>query len=237
MPFWVYRGGSQGKSPQSEDVTADCRCRPGTDIRSCLPRSRRAPVWDALTQLIEPFVSSRANAITDLYCREGLRRVAAVAAAEHIKTVRMSKLGPTWRTRACSVDWRLANAGLGYCPRICCADRRHVPCASRRVCAALLPHGMRTNVRCATGTCAGSSVAGALLADRCDPHGWRSSRRCDHVGLGALPGAQRSGSSLLRLKGTHVEDLAAKAAAASSMKANPIVLTSKELIATLEAAL
>jgi alcohol dehydrogenase class IV len=31
---------------------------------------------DALTQLIEPFVTSRANPLTDALCREGIRRVA-----------------------------------------------------------------------------------------------------------------------------------------------------------------
>ena len=35
---------------------------------------------DALTQFIEPFVSSRANALTDLYCREGIRTGGAVIA-------------------------------------------------------------------------------------------------------------------------------------------------------------
>ena len=36
---------------------------------------------DALTQLIEPYVSIRANAMTDLYCLEGLRRVASALLA------------------------------------------------------------------------------------------------------------------------------------------------------------
>ena len=31
---------------------------------------------DALTQLIEPYVSTRANPMTDLYCVEGMRRAA-----------------------------------------------------------------------------------------------------------------------------------------------------------------
>ena len=31
---------------------------------------------DALTQVLEPYVSRRANAITDLFCREGIRRAA-----------------------------------------------------------------------------------------------------------------------------------------------------------------
>src|ERR1043166_2220773 len=42
-----------------------------------LPRALTAsPGLDALTQLIEPYVSIRANAMTDLYCVEGIRTVA-----------------------------------------------------------------------------------------------------------------------------------------------------------------
>ncbi len=47
-----------------------------------LPRAVTASTGlDALTQLIEPYVSVRANALTDLYCVEGIRRVAAALRA------------------------------------------------------------------------------------------------------------------------------------------------------------
>ncbi len=42
-----------------------------------LPRRITADTGlDALTQVIEPFVSCRANSLTDLFCREGMQRIA-----------------------------------------------------------------------------------------------------------------------------------------------------------------
>jgi len=131
----------------------------------------------------------------------------------------------------------LANAGLGVVHGFAAPIGGMFSAPHGAVCAALLPHGMRTNVDALWKRAPDhrsleryAEVAAILTGgDRPeDAIAWVS-RLCQALSIPAL----RS----YGIGATHVEDLAAKAAAASSMKANPIVLTSKELIATLEAAL
>ena len=131
----------------------------------------------------------------------------------------------------------LANAGLGIVHGFAAPIGGMFPAPHGAVCAALLPHGMRTNVDALRERAPDhrslerySEIAAILRrGDRPEDAITWVSALCQELSIPAL----RS----YGIKGTHVEDLAAKAAAASSMKANPIVLTSKELIATLEAAL
>jgi alcohol dehydrogenase class IV len=191
---------------------------------------------DALTQLIEPFVSSRANALTDLYCREGLRRV-----ARSLRRAYTNGTDVEARTDMAYASLlgglALANAGLGIVHGFAAPIGGMFPAPHGAVCAALLPHGMKTNVDALWERAPDhpsleryAEVAAILTGgDRPeDAIAWVSAL-CQALSIPAL----RS----YGIGETHVEDLAAKAAAASSMKANPIVLTSKELIATLEAAL
>ena len=69
-----------------------------------------------------------------------------VAAASLSQTARISKRGPTWPTRACSVDWRLANAGWVLFTDLLRRSADMFDAPHGAVCAALLPHGMRANV-------------------------------------------------------------------------------------------
>ena len=99
---------------------------------------------DALTQLIEPFVSSRANPMTDVYCREGMSRVAkslrrAFAHGESIEARTDMSFASLLGGLA------LANAGLGVVHGFAAAIGGMFVAPHGAVCAALLPHGMRAD--------------------------------------------------------------------------------------------
>ena len=101
---------------------------------------------DALTQLIEPFVSCRANPLTDGLCREGIVRAARSIrrACEH-----MDDLDAREGMAAASLfsGLALANAGLGVVHGFAAPIGGMFPAPHGAVCAALLPHAMDINLR------------------------------------------------------------------------------------------
>src|ERR1043166_521823 len=100
---------------------------------------------DALTQLIEPFVSIRANPITDAFCREGITRVARSlrrAFEEEDATAREDMaLASLFGGMA------LANSALGAGTGFAAPLGGMFSAPHGAVCAALLPHVMNVNVR------------------------------------------------------------------------------------------
>jgi alcohol dehydrogenase class IV len=82
---------------------------------------------DALTQLIEPFTSSRANPMTDALCREGMGRVARSLRRAFAHQDRRGGYGAGPASWA---GWR-SNAGLGG-TRVCRSGGRNVRCSPRR---------------------------------------------------------------------------------------------------------
>ena len=86
---------------------------------------------DALTQLIEPFVSHRANPMTDAFCREGIRR----AARSLRRAFEDGDDPPGAGGYGAGESVRRAGAGecgVGRCARLRGADLWHVPCTARR---------------------------------------------------------------------------------------------------------
>lgn len=209
------------------------------ELTVALPPSVTASTGlDALTQLIEPYVSARANAMVDLFCAEGIRRINA-------SLIRAITNGSDMEARESMAfasllgGLSLANAGLGVVHGFAAPIGGMIDAPHGAVCAAVLPHGMETNI------CA--------LRER-DPHGSALRRYGDVARMvtgnpEAAPedGVERvrelcrdSGIDSLSKLGVRREDVPAlveKAARASSMKANPIVLTPAELTEVLEASL
>ena len=101
---------------------------------------------DALTQLIEPYVSVRANPITDGFCIEGMRRVARSLrrAFEHGQDLHARE---DMALASLFGGLSLANAGLGAVHGFAApiGGMFHAPHGA--VCAALLPHVMEVNLR------------------------------------------------------------------------------------------
>ena len=183
---------------------------------------------DALTQLIEPYVSIRANPMTDQFCVEGMRRAAgALALAWKNGDDRGARGDMAWASLLGGMA--LANAGLGAVHGFAAPLGGMFPAPHGAVCAALLPHVMAVNIR----------ALGARAPDKL--------LRYDEVArlLTGRPQANAADGVIwvaelcrvleiptLRAYGVTPGDfpaLADKAAQASSMKGNPIVLTREEL--------
>jgi len=111
-----------------------------------LPRAVTASTGlDALTQVIEPYVGLRANAMTDLFCVEGIRcaagalpRVWEDGGDRHARTI--------WPGPACWAAWRWPTPASARCTAL----RRPVggmfPVPHGAACAALLPHAIAVNI-------------------------------------------------------------------------------------------
>lgn len=192
---------------------------------------------DALTQLIEPFVSSRAHPLTDAICREGLRH----AARSLTQAVRHGQDTAARRDMAFASlcgGLALANAGLGAVHGFAGPFGGMYGAPHGAVCAALLPEVVAVNVKALRQRQPGSMalaryaelahlLTGSAEATIDDAIIWL---RALVAGLEIPP---------LSHYGFHRADapaLVEKASAASSMKANPIVLTDAELTAIVNAA-
>jgi alcohol dehydrogenase class IV len=189
---------------------------------------------DALTQLIEPFVSARANPMTDAFCRDGMRRAAAYLprafADGHDAEARENmSLASLFGGLA------LANAGLGVVHGFAAPIGGMFEAPHGAVCAALLPHGMRANILALRARAprhpslaryqeVAQILTGDPQAQPEDGEQWVA-QLCAKLQIPPL--------SAYGITEHHIPDLVEKAAHASSMKANPIVLTQPELTAVL----
>jgi alcohol dehydrogenase class IV len=193
---------------------------------------------DALTQLIEPYVSLRANPLTDGFCLEGLRRVSGslrrayhcgrdIAARESMSLA--SLLG----------GLALANAGLGVVHGFAAPLGGMFDAPHGAVCAALLPHGMAINIRAARARAPEGetlrryeTVARLLIGnpDATAEEGVEWVRQlCRELQIPPL--------SSYGIQEQDVPALVEKAAKASSTKGNPITLTLDDLREVLTRAL
>jgi alcohol dehydrogenase class IV len=89
---------------------------------------------DALTQLIEPFISNKANPMTDALCREGMRRWREGG-------------NENWALAAMFSGMALANAGLGAVHGFAGPIGGMYDAPHGALCAALLPHVFAVNRR------------------------------------------------------------------------------------------
>ncbi len=185
---------------------------------------------DALTQVIEPYVSHLANPLTDALCREGITRAArslrrAVTHGDDAAAREDMALASLMGGLA------LANAKLGAVHGFAgpFGGMFHVPHGA--VCAALLPHVMATNVAVLSQrapdhpalqryTEIGQIVTGERDATAQDGVAWVS----DLCAALSVPGLMTYG-----VTEADFDDLIAKAGRSSSMKGNPIALHTDEL--------
>jgi alcohol dehydrogenase class IV len=193
---------------------------------------------DALTQLIEPFVCSRANPMTDGLCMEGLRR-AARSLRVAFTDGKNKSAREDMSVASLFGGLALANAGLGAVHGFAGPIGGGFPAPHGAICAALLPHVMATNLQALRQRAAGGDalrrydeVARLLTANTgaTADDGVEWVRQLTHD-------LQIKPLGVFGLREEHVADLVSKAANASSMKANPVALTPEELAATLRLAL
>ena len=193
---------------------------------------------DALTQLIEPSVSARANPLTDALCAEGIRRSARSLrrACEHPED---AAVRADLALASLFSGLALANAGLGAVHGFAAPIGGMFPAPHGAVCAALLPHVMRMNVRALDARAAHHDARRRYDQVAC----WLTGRPDAHAADGIRWVSELCATlhipplSTYGLRQTDVPPLVQKASAASSMKGNPIVLTEQELTEVLMAAL
>lgn len=204
---------------------------------SAPPEVTAATGLDALSQLIEPFVSHRANPFTDMLCREGLGRIARSLRRAYRNG---SDLEARTDMSLASLlgGMALANAGLGAVHGFAAPVGGAFPAPHGAVCAALLAPVTRANLR-------------ALR--RRDPQN-AALARYEEAARILDPGAPNADALVEWLEGIRVElripplaaygiresdipALCEKAARASSMKGNPVALEREELQAVLAEAL
>jgi alcohol dehydrogenase class IV len=193
---------------------------------------------DAFAQLVEPFVSIRANPMVDGLCREGLVRSA--------RSLRRAFEGD--ESEAVRVDLALAslfgglalaNAGLGAVHGFAAPVGGLYDAPHGAACAALLPAVLRVNLRALSQRQPASPalaryreiaaiVTGRPGAEANDGVAWVES----WVRSLAIPGLSHWGASEGDLPA-----LVAKARTASSMRGNPIELEEAELVEIARASL
>jgi alcohol dehydrogenase class IV len=193
---------------------------------------------DALTQVIEPYVCSRPNPVTDAVCVEGIRR-AARSLRLAFKDGRNVAAREDMSVASLFGGLALANAGLGAVHGFAGPIGGMFPAPHGAVCAALLPHVMQTNLRALRARApqneslrryadAARLVTGRETATAEDGVEWVR---------GLVADLQIPRLSAYGLAAANTAELVDKAAKSSSMKANPIALTPDELAATLQNAL
>jgi alcohol dehydrogenase class IV len=193
---------------------------------------------DTLTQVIEPYVSIRANAFTDAFCTAGLRRVReALPRAYHNGSDRAARESMSFASLLSGLA--LANAGLGVVHGFAGPLGGMLDAPHGALCAAVLPHGISVNIRALRErapehealqryTQAARILTGDAQAGAEDCVIWTTAL-CRELGIAGL----RS----YGLEREQILTLVEKAARASSMKANPIQLTSRELTEVVERSL
>ena len=193
---------------------------------------------DALTQLIEPYVCARPNPITDSLCLEGMRRAARSLRAA-FQDGRDTTAREDMAVASLFGGLALANAGLGAVHGFAGPVGGMFTAPHGAICAALLPHVMEMNLR-------------ALRQRQPESEALPRYQEVARVLTGRAEAMAEAGVEWVRelvkdlriprlntygIKQEHLAELVEKSAKASSMKANPIVLTREELAEILERAL
>ncbi|QLA19048.1 iron-containing alcohol dehydrogenase [Desulfolutivibrio sulfoxidireducens] len=205
------------------------------------PAVTAATGLDALTQLLEAFVSRQKNPMTDALCREGLMR-----AARSLERAYLDGSDAAAREdmalAALLSGLALANAKLGAVHGLAAPLGGAFPAPHGFVCARLLPLVMEANVRALLERDPGSPALGAFAeagriltagADGKGRSGTGDERADIAAGVARVKGlCDRVGTPSLSRFGMTREDvsgIAAKGLRASSMRGNPVELSPEEV--------
>lgn len=185
---------------------------------------------DALSQLIEPFVSPRANPLTDSFCREGLRRIrVALPAVLHDPHDLVAREGMSLASLLGGLA--LANAGLGAVHGFAGPLGGMFPAPHGSLCGILLAPVMEANIR--------SLIRGSGPAASLDRYTELARLLTDQPDAEPAAGAawvrslvESAGIPRLAawdITAGDIPGIVSKALQASSMKANPVPLGDSEL--------
>lgn len=203
-------------------------------VRELPPQQTAWSGMDALTQLIEPYVSSRANCITDALCLEAIP-LASLALPVVFQDGDDMDARTDMALASLFGGLALANAGLGVVHGFAGPLGGMFDAPHGAICAAILPYGMAAN------------IAHLELAKASDPSAAKTLDRYRVIArhlTGKVGAEPKDGVLFIQelmqeleipplrhfgMTADAAEEAVQKAMHSSSMKANPVVLTSDEL--------
>ena len=193
---------------------------------------------DTITQLIEPYVSIRANPLTDVYCLEGLARAIKALPLAYANGADIAARSDMSFASLLS-GLSLANAGLGVVHGFAAPLGGILNAPHGALCAAVLPHATSVNIRALQqrapehpSLAKYARIASLLTGDQ------NASAEACFEPLSRLSASLNIPTlSSLGLTQSDIPTVVERAAAASSMKANPLTLTTAELTEILERSL
>jgi alcohol dehydrogenase class IV len=199
------------------------------------PAVTAATGLDALTQLLEAFISKKANPATDGFCREGLSRAVrslrrAFENGSDIKAREEMALASLFGGLA------LANAALGAVHGFAAPLGGMFSAPHGMVCAALLPHVMKANLTVLKMRHPESSAL-ARLTEFAKLTGGATAEDGISWLAGLCRDLQVPPLSALGVTEADFPAIVERSKNASSMKGNPVELTERELMQILHAAL
>jgi alcohol dehydrogenase class IV len=209
------------------------------DLTLDLPRDVTVSTGlDALTQVIEPYVCTRANAFTDAFCLQGMRLIAGCLT----RAVRNGQDRPARESMSFASllgGLSLANAGLGVVHGFAAPLGGMLKAPHGGLCAAVLPHGIAVNIQALRERAAGGEslerygeAARTLTANvnaEAEDCARYVAELCQQL---SVPSLRAYG-----LKREQIPEIVEKVTKASSTKSNPIQLTAEELAEIAERAL
>lgn len=194
------------------------------------PEVTAATGMDALTHLLETFVSCQSNPFIDIFCREGMKRISRSLKEAFINGENISAREDMAMASMLG-GLALANVKLGAVHGFAGPMGGMFPAPHGAVCAALLPAVMKVNLR----EVRQKNISSALVkyrevaqiltgnpdADAEDGIRWVNSMT-NQLGIPNL--------ASFGLLPEHYTQLAAKAGASSSIKGNPVSLNDNQLM-------
>lgn len=204
---------------------------------SCSPHQTAFAGLDALTQVIEPYTSKQANPITDALCLEGVH-LAAKSLEQAVKEGQDADARDDMALLSLLSGMALANAKLGAVHGFAGVLGGISNAAHGAICACLLPHVTRMNVKALQERDA-NSTALERYANIARIFSKKKDARASD--LADLLKQLNLNLNIPRLRDLNVskeqfESIVQQAKKASSMKGNPVVLTDDELTRILEEA-
>ena len=199
---------------------------------TCPPDVTLASGLDAITQVIEPYLCTRANPMTDALCRDaipkGLVALRSLLEAPDPKARHMM----AWVSLCGGLA--LANAGLGVVHGLAGPLGGLSGASHGAICGALLPHGLTANANAAANPGLTSRldeirhwITEAFGGTQVESFARLAKWSRDH----GLPGLDAQG-----VTGVHRMKAAEMAASSSSMKSNPVSLDVSQLLKIMETA-
>jgi alcohol dehydrogenase class IV len=194
------------------------------------PAITAATGMDAFTQLLEPYVSNKANQITDMYCREGISKIAGF-----LKNAYQNGADLTSREQmalaAMYSGIALANSGLGAIHGLAGPLGGLIGASHGALCARLAAPVIEMNVRALDDRDPNHQAVSRYneISKLVDPNG-----QGERQGLAGWTYSLVEDLKIPRLRDMGLEksqfpEVIAQAKIASSMKANPIILEEGDL--------